>query len=73
MLGLSLGLLTSFRFDDGISPYASLLKGTIFRVLPNSRVRLRNVLKSGFSVAAEQAVRLSPVSQQDQMATSVVL
>lgn len=41
-------------------------------VSPKSLLCDRNSLNSGLSVAAQDAVRLRPVSEQLQMATSVV-
>lgn len=47
--------------------------GPDLEVPPNNLLCDKNSLNSGLSVAAQEAVMLSPVSEHDQIATSIVL
>jgi hypothetical protein len=58
-------LLRFPSYDTGLGP--------ALEVPLNSLLCDKNSLNRGLSVAAQEAVILSPVSQHDQMATSVVL
>lgn len=57
---------------DNFIPLGQLSGSCCSSVGSNKLLRSRKVLKSGFKVAAEDAVMLSPVSVHDQIATSVV-